>query len=45
MKNKQVDHIRNIMSKHLSILTKNFTIFFPNAVKTGNMPEFKFDKF
>ena len=34
------------MSKRQGILTENFTIFITsNAGKTGNVPEFKFDKF
>ena len=33
------------MSKRQGILTENFTIFTSNAGKTGNVPEFKFDKF
>ena len=45
MENKSVDVISNIMSKRHSIFTKNFTIFFSNAGKTGNVSEFKFDLF
>ena len=45
MKNKSIDLIKNIMSKRHSIFTGNFTIFFSNAGKTGNVPEFKFDIF
>ena len=45
MKNKRIDHISKIMSKRHDIFTENFTIFFPNAGKTVNMPEFDFDKF
>ena len=43
MKNKRIDHISNIMSKHYGIFTENF--FFSNAAKTGNKPEFKFEIF
>ena len=45
MKNKIIDLISNIMSKHHPIFTENFTIFFSNAGKTGNIPEFRFDTF
>ena len=45
MKNKRIDHISNIMSKHHGIFTENFTIFFSNAGKTGNLPEFEFEKY
>ena len=45
MKNKLIDHINKIMSKHQGVFTKNFTIFISNARKTGNAPEFKFDEF
>ena len=31
MKNKQIDHISNIMSKRHGVFTENFTIIFPNA--------------
>lgn len=44
MKNKQIDHVSNIISTHHGIFTKIFTIFFSNARKPGNVPEFKFDK-
>lgn len=27
------------------VFTKNFTIFFSNAAKTGNVQEFEFEKF
>ena len=33
------------MSKHHGIFTENFTIFFSNAGKTGNLPEFEFEKY
>ena len=33
------------MSKSQSIFTENFTIFILSAGETGNVPEFKFDKF
>ena len=45
MKNKQIDHISKIMSKRNDIFAENFIIFFPNAGKTANVPEFEFDKF
>ena len=45
MKSKSIDLISNIMSKGHGIFTENFTIFFSNAGKTGNVPEFKFNKF
>ena len=45
MKNKRIDHISKIMSKRHYIFTENFTIFFSNAGKTTNFPEFEFDKF
>ena len=45
MKNKQIKHIREIMSKNHSIFTENFTIFLSNARKNDNVLEFKFDKF
>ena len=45
MKNKQIDHISNLTSKRHGIFTGNFTILFSNAEKTGNVPEFEFDKF
>ena len=31
MKNKQIDHISNIMSKRHGVFSENFAIFFPNA--------------
>ena len=43
MENKSIDLISTIMSKCHSIFTENFTIFYSNAGKTGNVPEFKFD--
>ena len=43
MKNKRIVHISKIMSKRHDIFTENFTIFFLNAGKTLNVPEF--DKF
>ena len=33
------------MSKRHDIFTENFTIFFSNAGKTVNVPEFELDKF
>ena len=45
MKNRPIDYISNIMPKHHGIFTENFTIFFSNAGKTKNVPEFEFDKF
>ena len=45
MKNKQIDHISNIMPKRRGIFTENFTIFFSCTWQTGNAPEFEFDKF
>ena len=33
------------MSKRHGIFIKNFTIFFSNPGKTGNVLEFEFDKF
>ena len=45
MKNKRIVHISKIMSKRHDIFTENFTIFFLNAGKTLNVPEFEFDKF
>ena len=45
MKNKRIDYISNIMSKSHCFFTENFTIFFSNAGKTGNLPEFEFKKF
>ena len=45
MKNKQIDHINNIMRKCYGIFTENFTIFSSNAGKTGNLSEYGFDKF
>ena len=33
------------MSKRRGIFTENLTIFFSNAGKTENAPEFKFDLF
>ena len=45
MKNNRIDHINKIMSKLHDIFTKNFTIFFSNAEKTVNVPDFEFDKF
>ena len=44
-KNKRIDHISKIMSKHHGTFTENFTISFSNAGKTGNGPEFEFEKF
>ena len=32
------------MSKRHDTFTENFTIFFPNTRKTGNVAEFEFDK-
>ena len=45
MKNKRIGHISKIMSKHHSIFTGSFTIFFKNVGKTGNVPGFEFDTF
>ena len=45
MKSKQTDHISEIILKRHCVFTENFTIFFSNAGKTGNVQEFKFDKF
>ena len=45
MRKKIIDLISNIISKCHGIFTENFTIFFSNAGKTGNVPEFKFDNF
>ena len=45
MKNKRIDHMSKNMSKLHAIFTRNFTIFFSNAEKTGNVREVKFDKF
>ena len=39
MKNKPMDHISKFLSKRHGIFTKNFTIFFSNAGKTGNVPD------
>ena len=44
MNSKQFDHVSIIMSKRHDIFTENFTIFFSNAGKTVNVPEFEFDK-
>ena len=33
------------MSKSNGVFTENFTIFFSNTGKTGNVSEFAFDKF
>ena len=43
MKNKRIDHISKIMAKRHGIFSENFTTFFSNAAKTGNVPEFEFD--
>ena len=45
MKNKQIDPIRNIMSKRHGVFTENLTIFFSNVGKTEYVPEFEFEKF
>ena len=45
MRNKIIDLISNIMSRRHGISTENFTIFFSNIGKTGNVPEFEFDIF
>ena len=45
MENKRIDHISKIMAKHHDIFTGNFTIYFSNAGKTVNVPEFEFYKF
>ena len=33
MKNKRIDHVSKIMSKHHDIFTENFTMIFSNAGK------------
>ena len=45
MKNKIIDLINNFILKRQGIFTENFTIFISNAGKTGNVLEFKLDKF
>lgn len=45
MKNKQSDHITKIISKRYGIFTVNVIVFYPNAGKTRNKPEFEFNKF
>ena len=45
MKNKIINLISNIISKRHGNIAENFTIFVSNAGKTGNVPEFKFNKF
>ena len=45
MKNKRTDHISKIMSKRHGVFTENFIVFFSNAGKIGNIPEFGSDKF
>ena len=45
MQYKQIHHISKIMLKCHDIFTENFTIYFSNAGKTVNVPEFEFDKF
>lgn len=42
MKNKTIVLISNSMSKRQGVSTENFVSI---AEKTGNVPEFKFDKF
>ena len=44
MKSKRIDYTSNIISKRHGIFTENFTIFFSNPGKTGNVPEFEFNK-
>ena len=44
IKNKRIDHISNITSKHHETFTKNFTILF-NTRKSENAPKFEFEKF
>ena len=44
MKNKRIDQTSKIMSKRHDIFTENFIIFFSNAEKTVNVPEFEFHK-
>ena len=39
MKNKQIQHVSNIMSKCHVIFTKNFTFLLSNIVKTGKVPK------
>ena len=36
MKNKRIDHIIKIISKHHGIFTENITIYFSNAGKMGS---------
>ena len=45
MKNKEIDHISKIVPKRQGIFTKSSLYLFSNAEKTGNVPEFEFDKF
>ena len=45
MKNKRIDHLSKIVSKCHGIFNENCTIFFSNAGKTGNVPEFELYKF
>ena len=45
MKNKRIDHINKIMSKHDDIFAENYIIFFSNSGKTGNVSDFEFNKF
>ena len=45
MKNKQIDQINNVMSKRHGIFSKKIYYPFSNAGKSGNVPQFKFDKF
>ena len=45
MKKKGINHMSKIMSKRSGVFTENFTVFFLNEGKTGNVPEFEFDKF
>ena len=45
MKNKQIDHTSNTMSKHHGVFTKNFIIFFSNQGKTEHVPAFEFEIF
>ena len=43
-KKNELANKRKIMSKRDGIFTENITLFL-NAGKTGNVPEFEFDKF
>ena len=45
MKNKQIDHISNIMSKCQCNFMKAVQLLISNAKKAENLLEFEFDKF